>query len=201
VINLVEHKQEKEAEKHKDKKKQKKDPKDVKIEELTELVKRVQAEFENFKKREEKDRKQFVEYSNAELISNLLPVLDSVQAAENTEEAKKLIQPIKTQLTQVLEKYGLKEIEALGKKFNPELHDCLMQENDSEKENNIVLEELQKGYTLKDKVLRHARVKINRKKTEEKQPFLEKKVATQTKGLSAQQNQDFVSEQKKGEEK
>jgi molecular chaperone GrpE len=169
-------------------KQQKKDEKQEKIEELTELVKRIQAEFENFKKREEKDREKFIEYSNAELIKDLLPVLDSIESAEKKaqEKEKKGIELIKKQLIQVLEKYGLKEIKAEGKKFNPEFHECLLQEHDKGKEDNIVLEELQKGYLLKDKVLRHAKVKINKSKNEEETKIPSQKKENKTNSFNAQ---------------
>ncbi len=142
-----------------------KDTKQAKIEELTELVKRVQAEFENFKKREEKDRMKFIEYSNARLMFDLLPVLDSIDSGEKNWDKKtiKAFEPIKKQLTETLKRNGLKEIDSRGKKFDPEIHDCLIKEHNTEKEDYEILEELQKGYYLKDKVLRHAKVKINRK--------------------------------------
>ncbi|MFH1663755.1 MAG: nucleotide exchange factor GrpE [archaeon] len=154
------------------------DEKQAKIEELTDLVKRVQAEFENFRKREEKDRKHFIELSNAGLIAELLPVLDSIHAAKKNgkEEVKKGVELIEKQLNSVLGKYGLKEIECIGKKFNPEFHECLMKENNSEKEDNIVSEEFQKGFLLKDRALRHSKVKINLlEKTEIKQEEKENK--------------------------
>ena len=162
MINLIGHKKHSEK-KDKKEEKPKKDSKQAKIEELTDLIKRVQAEFEHFKKREENERKQFIEFSNAELIKNLLPVLDSIDSAKKNgdEEVKKGIELIKKQLMEVLEKYGLNTIDAIGKKFNPEFHECLMHENNSEKEDGIILEELQKGFMLKDKVLRHSKVKIN----------------------------------------
>lgn len=183
-INSKEQKEEINAEKEENKEEKRKnteelakDKKEEKIEELTDLVKRIQAEFENFKKREENQRKIFVEFSNAELIRNLLPVLDSIDSAKHplnllekdsskqnverkTEEIKG-IELIEKQLVGVLEKYGLREIQVLGKKFNPEFHECILKENNPEKEDGIILEELQKGFMIKDKVLRHSKVKIN----------------------------------------
>ncbi|MFH1695034.1 MAG: nucleotide exchange factor GrpE [Candidatus Micrarchaeota archaeon] len=164
--------------------KQETDLKQAKIEELTELVKRIQAEFENFKKREEKDRMKFVEYSNAGLMLDLLPVLDSIESGEKNWDEKTInaFEPIKKQLTEVLKKNGLKEINSKGKKFDPEIHDCLMQEHNEKKEDYEVLEELQKGYFLKDKVLRHSKVKINRKpekETENKQEKTEEETGNQ----------------------
>ncbi len=162
MINLIGHKHIKKERKEKEETANK-DLKQAKIEELTELVKRIQAEFENFKKREEKDRKHFAEFSNAELIKSLLPILDSIDSAEKNgnPETIKGLELIKKQLTEVLEKYGLKEINSLGKKFNPEFHECLLKENNSEKQDEIILEEFQKGFMLNDKVLRHSKVKIN----------------------------------------
>ncbi len=146
------------------------DLKQKQIEELTDLVKRIQAEFENFRKREEKDRQNFVELSNAGLIKSLLPVLDSIDSAKQSFLGKKIeqkteeikgIELIEKQLKQVLNSFGLKEMISVGKKFNPEFHDCLIKESNPEKEDSIVLEEIQKGYFLKEKVIRHAKVKIN----------------------------------------
>ena len=186
MINLIEHKKhfEKEKEERKPEKDKENKPieqikdekqllkkvvsKDEKIEELTDLVKRIQAEFENFKKREENERKHFIEFSNAELIRNLLPVIDSIDSAKKNGKADaKGIELIEKQLIDVLEKYGLRKIESIGKKFDPEFHECLIKENDSEKEDEIILEELQKGFMLKNKVLRHSKVKINSIEKEE----------------------------------
>ena len=178
-----------------------KDLKEAKIEELTDLVKRVQAEFENFKKREENERKIFVEFSNSELIRNLLPILDSIGSAKKNgnEEAKKGIELIEKQLISVLEKYGLREINSVGKKFNPEFHECLMKENNSEKEDEIVLEELQKGFMLKDRVLRHSKVKINSIEKDEEKIEKKNKEELEENNKIEEQKKEGIEENSKNE--
>jgi len=136
------------------------------IAELTELLQRLQAEFENYKKRVEKDFERQRNYSNHELIRKLLPIFDSLEAAlkhtENKEEFVNGIKMIHGELMKLLEKEGLRPIECLGKHFDPYCQEVLLQEP-SDKE-GIVLEELQKGYMLKDAVLRCAKVKIGKER-------------------------------------
>ncbi|MBW2980366.1 nucleotide exchange factor GrpE [Candidatus Woesearchaeota archaeon] len=142
-----------------------------KIKELTETLQRLQAEFENYKKRVDKEKAEFVKYSKHELIAKLLPILDSFKLAikngKNNPDFFKGIELIFSQFYSALEAEGLRPIEALGKKFDPYKHEVLMQET-SDKEEDIVLEELQKGYMLNDKVLRHSKVKVSKKKEEKK---------------------------------
>jgi molecular chaperone GrpE len=146
---------------------QKKDPKDLLIEELTDILKRVQADFENYKKRVEKEKKQFMEFANKELLNELLPVLDSFHLALahacNPVEFAKGMELVYSQLFSIIESSGVKKIEALGKKFDPYLHEVLLQE-ESDKEEGTIIEELQPGYIMHDVVLRHAKVKIAKKK-------------------------------------
>ncbi|MBW2981817.1 nucleotide exchange factor GrpE [Candidatus Woesearchaeota archaeon] len=142
-----------------------------KTEELTILLKKVQADFENYKKRVEKEKSEFTQFASQELIKKLLPLLDSFQLAlshdGNHEEFKKGVELIYSQLWQTLESEGLKQIDALDKPFDPFFHEALMQE-ESEKPENTVIEELQKGFMLKDNVVRPTKVKIAKKKKEEK---------------------------------
>lgn len=150
----------------KGKTKEKKDPRDEKIAELTETLQRIQAEFENYKKRVDKETASFKEYAKAEFMKELLPILDSFELAIQNKEKKedfiKGVELIYAQLFSLLEKEGLRKIEALGKKFDPYRHDVLLSEK-TDKEEDIVLEELQKGYMFKDKVLRHTKVKVSKK--------------------------------------
>jgi len=143
------------------------DDKEKKIEELTETLKRLQAEFENYKKRIEKEKLEFIQFANEELILRILPILDSFELAlqntSNSEEFVKGVKLIYTQLYSMLESLGLKKINALGEKFDPYKHEVLISEN-SDKEEGVVLEELQKGYLLGDKIIRHAKVKIAKSK-------------------------------------
>ena len=137
-----------------------------KIEELTDTLKRLQAEFENFKKRIDKEKIEFVKYAHADVIASMLPVLDSFEIAlKNTNDKEKFIEGIKiiyAQIYSVLEAEGLKPIKATGEKFDPYKHEVLMKE-ESDKPDDTVLEEFQKGYMLNDRVLRHSKVKVSGK--------------------------------------
>jgi len=141
----------------------KKDPKDLKIDELTNDLKRLQAEFENYKKRCEKENASFREYSNAILIKKMLTVLDSFEIAlkntANHEEFVKGVELIYSQFYSILQDEGLMHLETVGKRFDPYLHEVLLSEK-SNKEDDIILEELQKGYKLKGCILRHSKVKV-----------------------------------------
>ena len=141
------------------------------INELTDTLKRLQAEFENYKKRIEKEKAEFIAHAHCELIEKLLPVLDSFELAlKNTKDAEKFIKGVEmiyAQLHAVLASEGLKPIEPVGKLFDPYKHEVLMKE-ESDKPEDIVLEEFQKGYTINDRILRHSKVKISAKKEVQK---------------------------------
>ncbi len=150
------------------------------IAELTDTLQRTQAEFENYKKRVDKEKGEFVKYAKAELIQKILPTLDTFEIAlksiSDKEKFVKGMEMIYAQLFSTLEAEGLKPIESLGKKFDPYLHEVMLKEK-SDKDEGMVLEELQKGYMLNDKVLRHSKVKISEKakeKEDEKQKTNEK---------------------------
>jgi len=139
--------------------------------EIKDTLQRVQAEFENSRKRMEKEKQEFSKHANSALVKELLPLLDSVDAAREKlddqrevrkDEAVEGIELIQKQLLAILKVHGLQEIECKGKKFDPMKGDCVMQAKVKGKGDGIVLEELQKGYTLNGKVLRHAKVKVNK---------------------------------------
>ncbi len=134
------------------------------VQELTETLQRLQADFENYRKRVEKENAEFKQYATRQLLTELLPILDNFQMALRVvdDEGFKLIY---AQMFEILERYGLKYIDALGKKYDPRFHEALLQE-ESEKEPGMVIEELQKGYIVGETVLRPARVKISRRKNE-----------------------------------
>ena len=140
--------------------------KQKRIEELTDTLKRLQAEFENFKKRIDKEKIEFVKYAHADVIAQMLPVLDSFEIAlKNTNDKEKFVEGIKiiyAQIYSVLESEGLKPIKATGEKFDPYKHEVLMKE-ESDKPEDTILEEFQKGYMLNDRVLRHSKVKVSGK--------------------------------------
>jgi molecular chaperone GrpE len=130
--------------------------------ELVDTAQRVQAEFDNFRRRTARDRQELVSLANERLVKELLPVLDdltrALQAAEKHEEAtlEEGVKLVHRQLAQILEKEGLAEIETEGV-FDPHVHEALLSQP-SEAESGSVIEVLQKGYRLGDRVLRPARV-------------------------------------------
>ncbi|MGY0692870.1 nucleotide exchange factor GrpE [Virgibacillus sp. FSP13] len=129
---------------------------------------RSQAEFENFKKRSQKEKEKERKYKSQDLVNELLPALDNFERALNqevTEANKSFVEGITmvyNQLKDALKNQGVEEIEAVGKTFDPNLHHAVMQIEDDEMESNSVVEELQKGYILKDRVIRPAMVKVNK---------------------------------------
>ena len=140
--------------------------KNKQIDELTDTLKRLQAEFENYKKWNTKEKSEFIKYAHANLIAQMLPVLDSFEIAlKNTSDKEKFVEGIKiiyAQLRSMLEAEGLKPIKAVGEKFDPYKHEVLMKQ-ESDKPEDTILEEFQKGYMLNDRVIRHSKVKISGK--------------------------------------
>ncbi len=148
------------------KKEQKEDEKTKKLEkdlaEMTEYAKRAIADLQNFKRRQEEERQLITTIANIDLISALIPVIDNMErgiehAPKEAEEWTKGIVMSINQLKKICEETGLKEIEALGQPFDPELHEALM-EADGKKD--IVLEVFEKGYKLGERVIRHSKVKV-----------------------------------------
>ena len=125
-------------------------------------LKRIMAEFENFKKRTQKEKE--LQYNSilADVISSLLPVIDNLEKAvqTNTEDAsfKQGVEMVYKQLLDVLASYGVKKIEAVGNRFDPELHDAVSHVEDETLGEQIVKEVFRTGYILGDKVVRHAMV-------------------------------------------
>jgi molecular chaperone GrpE len=136
------------------------------LQEYKETLQRLQADFENYKKRVEREIITQQDYSHQQLIKKFLPILDSFELAlkntGNFDKFKKGVELIYAQFYSLLENQGLKAINAVGEQFDPYKHEALMQE-ESEKDNKI-LEEFQKGYTLKGAVIRHSKVRIGVKK-------------------------------------
>ncbi|MEM4336611.1 MAG: nucleotide exchange factor GrpE [Candidatus Woesearchaeota archaeon] len=134
-----------------------------KIKELTETLLRLQAEFENYKKRVARENIEIIKCASEELVKKILPVIDSFEQALKNPESKNFIKGIEliyAQLFSILKEEGLEPIESLGKKFNPYFHEVLMRENSGEED--IILEEFQKGYLLNGKLIRTAKVKIGK---------------------------------------
>ncbi|MEN2765936.1 nucleotide exchange factor GrpE [Ornithinibacillus xuwenensis] len=136
--------------------------------EIYQRLLRTQAEFDNFKKRTIKEREADRKYKAQDIVSELLPAIDNFERAlqvETTDAVKGLLDGISMvyrQLKDALKAQGVEEIETVGKEFDPNLHQAVMQVEDDEMESNTVVEELQKGYLLKDRVIRPAMVKVNK---------------------------------------
>ena len=145
--------------------------KSQKIEEFTDTLKRLQAEFENYKKRTDKEKLELMKYAQGELMLKLLPVLDTFEIAlkstKDHEKFAKGMEMVFAQFYSAFESSGLRPIKAAGEKFDPFRHEVLMKE-ECDKHEDIVLDELQKGYMLNDRVLRHSKVKISCKKEDNK---------------------------------
>ena len=145
-------------------KKDKKDKKDEKIEELTDRLKRSMAEFDNFRKRTEKEKSSMYVIGAKDIIEKMLPIVDNferglTQAPEGDPFADGM-QKIYKQLITTMEGMGVEPIEAVGKEFNPDFHNAVMHVEDESVGENIIVEELQKGYTYKGFVVRHRMVKV-----------------------------------------
>lgn len=167
-------KEEKKAEEPKEHKKEHK--KDKKLEELQNEINtlkdknmRIAAEMVNTLRRKDEETSRLLKYSNESLITELLPVIDNFERALNVdakttdiESYQKGMTMIYNSLKNILEKFEVKEIEAIDKEFDPSYHQAVMQEEKEGTKENIVIEVLQKGYTYKDKVIRPAMVKVSK---------------------------------------
>ena len=155
------------AEKEDTKEAEKEDTKAAeKIAALQDQVLRQMAEFDNFRKRTEKEKEQSFSNGAASVVEKLLPIIDNFERAiasrkEDTDAAyADGVEMIYKQFNTVLEGLGIKAIEAVGKEFDPSLHNAVMHIDDENYGENEVVEELQKGYTYGDTVLRHSMVKV-----------------------------------------
>lgn len=134
---------------------------------------RLYAEFENFKRVSNKEKEEIISHSNEKLIAELLPVIDNFELAikhASNENNPKWAESLRTGLDntlkeflRVLEKFGLRQIETVGKPFNPEVHHAVAVVETSQMEENMVVEELRKGYIYGDKVLRASLVTVSKK--------------------------------------
>ncbi len=138
-----------------------------KVDELEDRVKRQMAEFDNFRKRSEKEKTAMFETGAKSVVEKILPVVDNFErglAGLSEEEMKEPfaegMNMVYKQLITELEKLEVKPIEAVGCEFNPELHNAVMQVASEEYESGIVAQELQKGYTYRDSVVRHSMVAV-----------------------------------------
>lgn len=140
------------------------------IKELENGLLRNQAELMNYKRRRDEEVSKMLKYANEDIIKQILPILDNFERAINMDddnledEVSKFLSGFKmiyADLKNVLDKLEVKEINALNTKFDPTYHQAVLQEHDDTKEEGIILDVMQKGYTYKDKVIRPAMVKVN----------------------------------------
>ncbi len=148
-------------------KKKKNDKKDEQIEELTDRLKRQMAEFENFRKRTEKEKSQMYDMGAKSIVEKVLPVIDNferglmaVPEENETDPFVEGMNKIYKQIMTMLEEAGVKPIEAVGAEFDPEFHNAVMHVEDESFGENVIAEELQKGYMYRDTVVRHSMVKV-----------------------------------------
>ena len=141
--------------------------KDEKIEELSDKLLRQMAEFDNFRKRSEKEKAAMYDIGAKNVIDKLLPIVDNFErgfttvAEEDKEDAFVAgMEMVYKQLMTMFETIGVKPIEAVGKEFNPDLHNAVMHVEDESVGENIIVEEFQKGYTYHDIVVRYSMVKV-----------------------------------------
>ncbi len=129
---------------------------------------RALADMENMRRRYRKEQEDLVKYASLQVVESLLPVLDNFERALSADQSTLTVESllegvsmVYRQMVQVFEKEGLSVIEAIGKPFDPHVHQAVMQVEDPAYESGIVTEELQKGYQFKDRTIRPSMVKVN----------------------------------------
>lgn len=135
---------------------------------------RTRAEFMNYQKRMRKENESIAQFAIQELISDLFPELDNfdraLKLADGSQDFDKFVEGIKLiedQLFKVLGKYGVKSIETVGKTFDPGLHEAVMEEENNELPHHTIIDELQRGFLLKERVIRPSKVKVSKRITKE----------------------------------
>ncbi|MDO8551055.1 MAG: nucleotide exchange factor GrpE [Ignavibacteria bacterium] len=144
------------------------------VEQLKDKFLRKAAEFENYKRRTENDQLNLIKYSAVTFILKLLPVMDDFERSlDHIEEAKDIdalkagLKLVYEKLSKALDDEGVKKIDAVGKPFDVNFHEAIMQKKDDSVEPHTVLDEIEKGYIYKDKVIRHSKVIVSEESTEE----------------------------------
>ena len=139
------------------------------IEELNDKNLRQAADFENYKKRTLKETRKALIRAEDDAIASFLPLLDDIHrtllsAKEHNADDSFItgLELIKDNFENILKSRGVSAIETIGEKFDPEFHEAMMVENNPKSKNNVILEEFEKGYKHNDRVLRHAKVKVNK---------------------------------------
>jgi molecular chaperone GrpE len=136
---------------------------------LVDRLQRVYADYANFQKRVPKNIAETVAYEKERFIRSFLPILDNfdrtlreARSAQNIEAVIRGVEIIRDQMLTILKSHGVEPIDALNEKFDPARHEAMLRRSEPDKEDDIVLEEFQKGYALNGKVLRPSRVAINK---------------------------------------
>ena len=142
--------------------------------ELFAKLQRVSADYANFQKRSPKHIADMMVYEKERIIKTLLPALDNFEhTLQNARSSEKMdifvkgIRIIHDQMIDILKSHGVEQIKALGEKFDPSLHQAMMQKSQGEQEEDIILEEFQKGYKLNDRVIRPSKVVVNKLPSEQ----------------------------------
>ncbi|MFO8110450.1 MAG: nucleotide exchange factor GrpE [Thermoplasmata archaeon] len=139
------------------------------LKEMESSLKRVMADFDNYRKRMTKEKKSIVERAGAQLMYDLLEVLDDLERALESELSEDGMKMVYRKLKNKLQDHGLESIEALDKEFDPMYHECVFSEEvEDEAQVDKVLEEVNKGYKMNSRVIRPAKVKVGKKKEEVK---------------------------------
>ena len=145
--------------------------KDEEIIELKSHIQRLQADFDNFRKQGEKQKQDLIRFANEGLIVKFLDVYEDMERAlensTNEEELREGLELIYSKMKNTLEKEGVEEIPAVGEKFDPFKHEALLTVDSPDHENNEIVDELMKGYTLKDKVIKYSKVRVCKKAKKE----------------------------------
>ena len=145
--------------------------KDEEIIELKSHIQRLQADFDNFRKQGEKQKQDLIRYANEGLIVKFLDIYEDMERAlensSNEEELREGLELIYSKMKNTLEKEGVEEIPAVGEKFDPFKHEALLTVDSPDHENNEIVDELMKGYTLKDKVIKYSKVRVCKKAKKE----------------------------------
>lgn len=137
-----------------------------KVNEYLDMAKRLQAEFENYRKRTFFELKKAKEDGEINVIEVFLPCLDTFKVAKKSITDPKVlegVEMIENNISQALEKIGVKKIESIGQKYDPNLHNVIAIANVADKENDIILDEYQAGYKYNDRVIRYSKVIVNKK--------------------------------------
>jgi molecular chaperone GrpE len=133
---------------------------------LQDRLLRTAAEFDNYRKRVDRERRELSEYAGADILTDMLPIIDDLERAlqapggSDADPFRRGVELIHKQMTDLLRKRGVKSIEAVGAQFDPRYHEAVMQESSDQHRDGEVMAELRRGYTLGDRLLRPATVKV-----------------------------------------